>query len=485
MSKLISIFLILLSGNCAATEYFVSKTGSDSNSCIGEASACLSINKALSLATQPDDIVTIKAGTYVEDSKESPYWPGDGCGLFDGNVSSLCVFYSGTAGHPITIRAATGDERKVIIDSEYLRSGISLTKSDYIHIKGLVFKNNLTAGIANPGGPAPTDGPPLESNLSIGALIEGNVIDGLELPDGVNASGIYAWSTKDWIVRNNYIDCHTSTDTTHTITYSNAMQTYGTINLLVENNTVVNTRKAILFKDHYIASANPTVYVEESTVRNNLFITYESGIQYHIRATNANPAGNNLVEGNILEHQSGMPSITYSGLLSATGTHTINGSMVFRKNIVRSHSSTAILMATSNFGSMTVENNIFSGGSVAIRCGYSSGVVTYSCNLNASNYNIYAGQSKVIMDNNAPTERTYNNLTAWKAATNAQTNSLNFDSPDAQSITVAESSFANRRPLLYRGFENTVGAQKAGVYQSGNEVIGANFTYRAAPSAPN
>lgn len=476
MSKLISIFLILLSGNCAATAYFVSKAGSDSNDCTSLPQACFSINKALSLATQPGDTVDIGAGTYIEDSSASPYWPGDGCGLLDGNVSSICVFYSGTAENPIIVRAAPGAERQVIIDSQYTRSGLSLTKSDYVHIKNLVFKNSWVGGICNPGGPATTSGPPLESNLSIGVLIEGNVIDGVETEDGVNSSGIYFWSTKDWIIRNNYIDTHHASN--YLITTPNGMQTYGTINALIEYNTVVNTNKSLMFKDHYIASASPTVHTQEAIIRYNLFLGITDSILYGVRGTATNPTGNNEIYGNVLQIKNA--NAAHIGV--AQGAHSINGTFRIYNNIFTSASpSGTVGISISSATDSKIYNNIIMGSQTAIRCGKG----TYTCNLSQSNYNIFDPSARFTMDNSSGTERTYTSLSAWKAATDAQTDSLLFDSPDANSTTGNLTNFKNQRPVMFRGFPNTVGAQKAGVYQVGTETVGANFTYRAAPSAPN
>lgn len=475
MRFLFFIYLLVLTLNASATTYWVKKTGSDSNTCIGEANACLTINKGLSLTNTPGDTLYIGAGTYIEDSRTSPYIVGgQGCGTLDGAISSLCMFHSGTLANPIIISAAIGQERQVIVDSQYARSGISLTKSDYIVLKNIVFKNNWIGGIVNPGGPAPTTGPQLDSNLSIGCLIEGNVIDGVETPYGVNASGIYFWSTKDWIIRNNYISIH-SVDP---VFRPNGMQTYGTINALIEYNTIVDTDKGIFLKDHYIASANPTTHVQESVIRNNLIIAKESGVLLLIRGTNTNPAGNNEIYNNLIE----MVGQNTTGVASGSGAHSISGSLNVHNNIFTFTTNTSTYAASiSSSTNFVFNNNIVMGAGNGIRCGYS---VT-SCNLNASNYNIYDSRSTFVMDNGAGSERQYYSLAAWQAADETNTVSLNTSSPDINSVIRSYTDFKKYSVRFYKNYDNSVGGQKAGFYLTGPETVGANFKYKANPRSPN
>lgn len=483
LKKYLKFILILASLFVATTAnsevYWVKKTGSDSNSCIGEANACLTINKGLSVASSAGDTLYIGAGTYVEDSTTSPYIVGgQGCGTLDGAISSLCMFHSGTSVNPITISAAVGQERQVIVDSQYARSGISLTKSDYIILKNIVFKNNWIGGIVNPGGAAPTTGAQLDSNLSIGCLIEGNVIDGVEAPDGVNASGIYFWSTKNWVIRNNYISIRAADDSFQ----PNGMQTYGTLNALIENNTIVDTDKGILFKDHYIMQRDPLIHSDEAIVRHNLIIARSYGMLWQIRGTDTNPAGNNTVNGNIVEIRSNKLA---SGISVGTGYFDNAGTFNIYNNIIysatRQSGSAGISMSAGV--AVSVNNNIVMGTDNALKFGYSS-AVNYGGILVSADRNIYDSISTYMMDNNAATERKYTTLTNWKSANPADTNSLAFSSPDSFSITGGLADFKAKSVRFYKNYPNLVGGQKAGVYQTGLEKVGADFTYLPKPNSP-
>src|SRR5262245_30119368 len=80
--------LLFMARQTWASDYYVAKTGSDSNPCSSVA-PCLTIDKGIAAATLPGDTVVIRAGTYVE---------------------SISNWNSGAPGKPITVKAAPGDE---------------------------------------------------------------------------------------------------------------------------------------------------------------------------------------------------------------------------------------------------------------------------------------------------------------------------------------------------------------------------------------
>ncbi len=134
------ILLLSTTSLLFANEFWVSKSGNDSNGCTNKNSdACLTIQKAISL-TRPGDTVSITSEIYTEDSYSSLYTSK--CYWLDNDPASICINTSGTATNPIVIQAAPGNEGKVVIDSELKRIGIQMHNANYIHIKGLTLINN-------------------------------------------------------------------------------------------------------------------------------------------------------------------------------------------------------------------------------------------------------------------------------------------------------------------------------------------------------
>lgn len=474
-----TLTIFLLVGACTAShaaEYWISKEkGSDANNCSSASLSCRSIQKGLNIL-KPGDILNIDKGTYVEDSTNSTLTSK--CGLLDANYGSLCIKSSGTAEKPITIRALPGEEGKVIIDSEGKRAGIIISKHDYIHIRNLIFKDSWTGGIATPGGPSSL---PTEAILSIGCVLEGNSIINTTGAWGVNNSAIYMWSTKDWIVRNNIIQYVYGEGTG-----SNGIQSYGTINALIENNTITEVDHGIQWKDHYAVDLEGKADFQESIIRNNKLSVAQTGVRINIRADKANPAGgNNLIEGNIIE-LTGDSAVGVAAYLA--GASGMSGDITVKNNLFVGKASKHKAINADALNSLSVIGNVFVNMEVAISLRLQN--VERPAKLVESNYNVYENSFQIQNDKYSGDEETYKALSNWQAAkpsTDQTLISLRVDNPDQYSVqrdntNVKISAEYNDTIKPISGPNGT--SYQPGPYQRPGQIIGASSNLMSSPQAP-
>jgi len=107
-----------------ATTYYVAKTGTDSGSCSTKA-PCLTIQRAVSRAVSPGDIVIVRAGTYIE---------------------SVTDWNNGGEGQPILVKVNPGDSviwRGSDADPDSLTGAISIQRRSYIRVEGFIFDGTV------------------------------------------------------------------------------------------------------------------------------------------------------------------------------------------------------------------------------------------------------------------------------------------------------------------------------------------------------
>ena len=281
----------------SSRHFFVKKSGNDSNGCSNNTDdACLTIQKGISLVG-PGDTLNIGAGVYRDDGGRSIFKPAEFCGWLDSRPTSsnVCIRKDGTALEPITIRAYPGMEGDVIVDGEGVRLPIHLGNSDYIHIKGLKVINAMTIGIASWG--QPENSVADDERLSIGCVIDNNIIETVRTPNGMNGSAIGVWGTKDWVVTNNKISDIYSTGGT----LAAGIQAYGVINILIKNNHFSNTDFGIYWKDHFVSDLDRSESLVESEISHNVFEGLQRG--FYI-AGGYEEAGQNFIHHNIFRDYS-------------------------------------------------------------------------------------------------------------------------------------------------------------------------------------
>ncbi len=468
LSGATSLIFFCVIGSAYSADYWVTKSGNDSNGCTTETTdSCLTIQKAISLVG-PGDTVNIASGTYIEDSAISPYT--NKCVWMDKSYASLCINKSGTKSKPITIQAAPGDVGKVILDSQLSRIGIHLMNSDYIHIKGLTIKNNFIIGIASWGQVenAVAD----MSRLSIGVVIDDNYIYNTGGPYGYNISGIGMWGSKDWIVKNNHINKVYTINNTRA---ASGIQAYGVINALVENNYIENTAYGIFWKDHYVKDAISRAPWFESEIRYNKIRAGTYGILVGIRGTNSPEAGENYIHNNIIY---GFGNDGTGIRTSLAGAYGISAPIRIEHNLIDGGGSRSASVSLDANSSAEIKGNILIGSNVDIE------LVRYSNKtkvvaLTYSDYNIYDQPFKVIADRYSSNTKSYSKLSDWQSALSSQLLTLDINNPDQHSITSsAKNIFSNVGSTDYKYRIDSVAnnfmpnGDNAGPYQTGTEVIG-------------
>jgi len=272
LNIIVLFFLLGIGPVSAQNTFWVTKAGNDSNNCTNATvDACLTIQKGVSLL-QAGDTLNVGAGTYTDDGGTSSYIPPDVfVGWLDSNPpsSNVVITADGEPDNLITIQAIPGDEGLVIIDAENQRVPIHIQNRDYIRISGFNLINGKGRAIASWG---KSNDPLVDpTSISIGVIIENNKILNTIGDFGTNTNGISMWASQDWIVRNNQIDNVYEVDagTNNFNRFGTAIQAYGVINALIENNEIKSVGAGIYWKDHYITDLATRGKYFESEIRYN------------------------------------------------------------------------------------------------------------------------------------------------------------------------------------------------------------------------
>lgn len=470
---IVATTLLVNSHGVAANEYWVAKTGQDSNSCTNENDdACLTIQRGVSLL-RAGDTLNVKAGTYRDDGGKSEFAPANTtCGWLDANPpsSNVCVNVNGTALSPIVIQAAPGDEGKVVIDAQNNKIGIHLQNSDYIHVRGFKVINSRTIGIASWGQPenAVAD----EGRLSIGCVIEGNEISDTNGDYGMNVSGIGPWGTKDWVIRNNYI---------HDIYQdggrpASAIQSYGVINALVENNYMVNVGYGIFWKDHFVRDEQTRAPNFESEIRFNQIHSTDRGINISIRGTNSPEAGENFIHNNIIY---GFGNSAGGIHVALSGAYGISAPIRIENNLIDGDGNASRGISVDSSRDVQIRGNLI------IRTKPQMEFIVYSSGdkvprIFASDRNIFDSTFQVIADRYSDSgSKSFASLGSWQASTADQIVSLQVNNPDTNSVMASYRDIfvdIGTRNYQYKAGSPAIGmmanGSNAGPFQYGNEIVG-------------
>ncbi|WP_214660671.1 right-handed parallel beta-helix repeat-containing protein [sulfur-oxidizing endosymbiont of Gigantopelta aegis] len=467
-SVILSLLLIFFITPVYAIEFWVSKNGNDNNSCTSEQTdACLSIQKAISLA-RAGDTINITPGTYIENSASSPFVSK--CVWMDSTYASLCLETSGTPNNPIIIQAAPGRSGEVILDSQLERIGIHTMTSDYIHIKGLTIKNNYVIGIASWGQVQNTVAN--IDTLSIGIVIENNKIINTGGPYGMNMSGIGMWGSKDWVVKNNLIDTAYTIDSTRGAA---GIQAYGTINALIEHNEIKNVSNGIFWKDHFIKDLATRSPWFESEIRYNKIKADVYGVLIGIRGAKSPEAGENYIHHNIIYGFGNSGAGIRSNM---AGAFAVSAPIRIEHNLIDGGDS------LSDAISLDANSQVTFLGNILIRSKTDIALIRYSdtkvVKLTSSDYNIFDASFHLAADRYSKgNSKDYSTLSDWQAATSSDALTVAVNQPDQNSIIATHSGlFAQLDDTDYRYKTNSLANNfmpnndNAGPYQLSNEVIG-------------
>lgn len=476
--KMFLLATAFLSSSLSAAEFWVSPTGLDTNNCSTQLTACKSIQRGISLLN-PGDTLYIKAGTYIEDSSKSTFTKR--CGWFDPLVASLCITKSGTPDNPITISAAPGDERKVIIDSQSIRAGLQIQSNDYIVFNGLTFKNQHTVGIANWGQAenAVAD----IARLAEGIVIQNSAFFNTHGDAGGNISSIAMWGSKDWVVRNNLIDGVTAGGST----VGAGIQSYGVINALIEKNTIRNAGFGIFWKDHYVKDLSNREVWQESEIRYNYINAPKVGIRVSIRGENSPEAGHNHIHHNII---TGLENSGFGIEYAMSGAQSISGKLTVNNNLIDGQAKTSTVgLSVDASRELNVYGNIFRLLTVPLQLlKYSD---TKLVSLVYSDLNIYEPKMTIIVDRYSTTTKQFTSLTGstgWREVKVGPLLTVDVNSPDSKSMNVNTDFLFNDlsqythhpdSPAL-----NFIAPGKhAGPFETGTEIIGVSYS-ESPPKSP-
>ena len=473
--KMFLLTTVMLSTSLSAAEYWVSPTGLDTNNCSTELAACKSIQRGISLLNAGDKLY-IKAGTYIEDSSKSSFTKR--CGWFDPLVASLCINQSGLPGQPITISAAPGDERKVIIDSQSIRAGVQIQGNDYIVFNGLTFKNQHTVGIANWGQAE-------NAVADIARLAEGIVVQNSSFFNthgdaGGNTSSIAMWGSKDWVVRNNLIDGVTAGGST----VASGIQSYGVINALVEHNTIRNAGFGIFWKDHYVKNSSTREVWQESEIRYNYINVPKVGIRVSIRGDNSPEAGHNHFHHNII---TGLENNGHGIEYAMAGAYGISGKLTVNNNLIDGQANTSTVgLSVDASRELSVYGNIFRRLTVPLQLlKYSD---TKLVSLAYADFNIYEPKMTIIVDRYSPSTKQFTTLSGWSSVKIGSALTVGINSPDSKSISVnSDALFDDHSKYTHHtkspALNLLASGKHAGPYETGTEVIGVSYA-ESPPVSP-
>ncbi|CAM3666815.1 hypothetical protein VA7868_00176 [Vibrio aerogenes CECT 7868] len=460
--------------------YYVAKSGNDSDDC-SQTYPCLTLQKGISLL-QPGDTLNIGTGVYSDIGSLSPYFSGDTSGIVEnGTVPKvydwlIAMDRSGTKDHPITIQADPANSGDVILDGGYLGAasshlvgGITIRHNDYIHFKNFTIRNVAAAGIYNWDHEGEVEDP---DHISYGVVIEDMTIHHVGNVDNLAAIGM--WSSKDWIVRNNHIyDVYRD----HEKDYGKkgaGIQSYGTINALIEHNLFEDVGSGIFLKDHYVINAETRAPVFESEIRFNLIRATRSGVQIGVQPETE--AGANYIHHNIV-HTTGKTAKAILYNMAAVSEPTTAPQRVEQNLLYGENSKDTLGIRINGISDLMVKGNIIVGYKNIFG---SQDVDNEPAKLNSSDYNIFAPTQKIAYFDASSVGYqpvSYTSLTSWQAALVSSSFTLNTDYPDTHSLrSSADALFQNLTTFTYPEDSPAIGlmpdGSNAGPYQIGNEIIG-------------
>ena len=276
------------------------------------------------------------------------------------------------------------------------------------------------------------------------------------------------WSSKDWIVRNNYIDG---------IPGGSGIRSYGVINALIEHNTISNVKEGIMWKDHFVEDLTSRQHVFESEIRYNLVSANDYGVLIQIRGSSTPEAGHNYIHHNIFY---GLNGSEKAGLRQAmAGAYAQSGETKFSNNLVDCSKGSQTAGVT-----IDASSKVEFFGNIFLKCGTPFEAIKYSdinvAQIVASNYNLFIDTFGANMDRYSTTAKTYSTLTDWQSAKDISTMSLVLDNPDTNSkmSTSTAATFITDNGRLYvpQSTSPAIGmlpdGTNAGPYQLGTEIIG-------------
>jgi len=450
----------------------VMKTGNDTTGNGTFANPYLTVNKAMSVL-QPSGEIHVYSGRYFEFTVSNPYVPQQV--LLHPVYAATAPLINGTIFHPCVLKAAAGHEGSVIIDGGGVYAGLVTQAKSYWSLYGLRFENCMNAAIASIGGATLNLDP---STLSVSWTIENCCAKSVDsYSDKGNVSGIAPWGSKDWVIRNSKIsDIRRNAAEDSNLVAS--IQTYGAINLIVENCYFEDADFGYFAKDHLLDPDTGLPY-KGATIRNSHFKTRSRPFYLGVRGGATAHCGQTIAQNCIFHHTGfdGGGGVVVAEMGAGLEQST---QLIIENCVLRADDPTTKLTVVSGFADFKNRNNIHIGGLNQIQIN-DQGWTTLLTESNRNAYTAFEGRLNAFGAGDA----SYN-FTNWKALVAGAKSTLGYSNPDSLSvISTSAAMFIDMDAGDYRfkAGSPTIGLAGGGLnsgpYQTNLEHIGLLPTYSA------
>lgn len=422
---------------------------------------------------QPSGEIHVKAGRYFESTVGNPFVPQQV--LLHPVYAATAPLINGTIFHPCVLRAAAGHEGSVIIDGGGVYAGLVTEAKSYWRLYGLRFENSMNAGIAAIGG-ATLDLDP--STLSVGWTIENCCVTSVDsYSTGGNVSGIAPWGTKDWVIRNCKIyDIRRNAGVGANLVAG--VQTYGAINLVIENCYFDDADFGFFAKDHLLDPDTGQPY-KGATIRNSHFKTRSRPFYLGVRGAATAHCGQTIAQNCIFHHTGfdGGGGVVVAEMGAGLEQST---QLIIENCVLRADDPTTKLTVVSGFADFKSRNNINVGGLNQIQIN-DQGWTTLLTESNRNAYTAFEGRLNAFGAGDA----SYN-FTNWKALIAGAKSTLGYSNPDSLSVISTPSAMfidMGADDYRFKAGSPTIGLAgvglNAGCYQTNLENIGLTPNYSA------
>lgn len=410
----------------AIRNFYATLSGDDSNSGT-EASPFRTLEKLCVTCDTPGDWGHIGAGTWVE-TATLPH--------NEGGSATMAVRHAGTALNPIVFKAADGYENDVILDSQVHATtiglgniGITLStiaagQAHYTTLRNLQVINNEILGIA---GKSDLTNPALGLT---GVTIDGCYIFNTNQPSAVvssNISSIRMNGAVDWLIKNTKME-QVYQQGVPAASHTECIETYAALNCIVENCDLSVAGVGIMSKNHY-----PVLGILELTARNNLYhdLTQEGFFAFN------NGTGTPAVR-HIIVSDSIFRDTSRDVRLTPVNADAQSHNFELLNNILDMTGQTSECFVNNSYAEFKNYGNIFihATGKESLNLQDNAGAFSVDL-LTESDYNVYEGTFRMVMDAGGPAAEGITTLAAWQAKKAVDFVNLAFDDPDPNSVNPA------------------------------------------------
>lgn len=432
------------------------------------------INKAQSVL-QPSGEIHVKSGRYFEFTIDNPFVPVQA--LIHPVYAATAPRVSGTSAHPCVLRAAAGHEESVIIDGGDTYAGLVSAEKDNWIVSGIRFENCVEAGLASQGQAILV---PDISRLSENWLVENCCVAGVSSQSANgNVSGIAPWGSRNWVIRNCLIHDIRRFDNEDSNRVA-CIQTYGAINLQLQNVHGYDADYGLFVKDHFIYPDLVTTY-QGTTIDSCRFETRSVPIYFSVRGGDTAHMGDTVIR-NSIAHHTGVEAGNSAVYCHMNGGLEQSTKITIQNCILRVPESgtTSGFFVSGVADARYIDCIMVNGASQIITVNEGEPTLLTQCDRNA--YSVFNN----VRLNAFGAGDTNRNWTNWRLSVAGDPSSLGVSNPDSLSVIASTSDMFIDMELgdyRFKAGSPTIGLAggglNAGCYQTNLEHIGLLPTYSA------